>query len=105
MAFDTARLAAQAASLTGLLPITFTYAGKSYTGFKYTGRHQHEHTEYGEEPVYDLSIGTLISSFTTPPEPDEQITYAGTVYRILNTETDSGDVQIVMHCGYLYASK
>jgi hypothetical protein len=103
--FDKTRLAEQHAAIMGMLPITFTFKGHSYNGWKHTGIHTHDHTIYGEEPIYDLSIGFLVSDISPLPDVDEIVTYNGVEYRILNNETDSGDIQMILHCGYKYASK
>jgi len=80
------------------LPVSFTFSEVVYTGTKTVLSKDITYSEFGLSSGYKFSIIAALSDFAgTPPEADSLVTYGGTKYRVITTDTDAADAAIMLN--------
>lgn len=85
MALSTAMLAADAAAIINDLPVSVTYKGVAYTVTPTEATRSQALEFAGLEVSYDVAFFCLVSDFPAVPGQNEEITYDGKTYDIVQT--------------------
>jgi len=81
------------------MPTTFTFNSNDYSGIISPISQERSYDETGYDPETNFQILAVASQFGTVsnrPAPQDKITVAGTVYRILTVTPDEFDVALLI---------
>jgi hypothetical protein len=92
MALDTTKMTTTFANLVAQLPVACIFSGNSFSALQTELNAEKLLEEYGGLDTYVFSLMVASNALATFPTPKQQITVAGTVYRVMAVVTLPGGV-------------